>query len=306
MGKKAFICVSGFFILLVILSLQVLTAKGDQNYVGSEACKSCHESAYASYSKSIHAKKALPGSPANREGCESCHGPGAKHVEKGGRKNGDIITFGKKMGAKERSSICLACHGESKGIAFWDMSKHKSAQISCDQCHSVHSIKEKNLKMAEPELCFQCHSDIKVKANKQSRHPVKEGKIKCNDCHNPHGSFGIKLIKADSINELCYKCHSEKRGPFLWEHAPVEENCLICHTAHGSNHSKLLTRKVPQLCQSCHDWSLHPGTPYTSFETFRGTATAGKNRMFARSCLNCHQNIHGSNGPSTRGKRFVR
>jgi hypothetical protein len=28
--------------------------------------------------------------------------------------------------------------------------------------------------------------------------------------------------------------------------------------------------------------------------------------MFARSCLNCHSNIHGSMGPSTRGQRFVR
>jgi hypothetical protein len=28
--------------------------------------------------------------------------------------------------------------------------------------------------------------------------------------------------------------------------------------------------------------------------------------MFARACLNCHSNIHGSMGPSTRGQRFVR
>jgi hypothetical protein len=28
--------------------------------------------------------------------------------------------------------------------------------------------------------------------------------------------------------------------------------------------------------------------------------------MFARACLNCHSNIHGGMGPSTRGQHFVR
>jgi hypothetical protein len=28
--------------------------------------------------------------------------------------------------------------------------------------------------------------------------------------------------------------------------------------------------------------------------------------MFARACLNCHSSIHGSNGPSVRGKVHVR
>ncbi|MDI6762885.1 MAG: DmsE family decaheme c-type cytochrome [Thermodesulfobacteriota bacterium] len=305
MRKNLLILIPLLFAFLFIIHI-LDNAKGSTNYVGSEVCKGCHEESYSSYAKSIHAKKAIAGSPANRGGCESCHGPGAQHAEKGGGKGGDIFGFGKKVSGKEKYSKCLTCHGESKHVVMWDASKHRSADVSCDTCHSVHSTKEKNLKAKEPELCYSCHLDIKVKSNKQSRHPVKEGKIKCNDCHNSHGAFGKKAVKADSVNELCYKCHSEKRGPFMWEHAPVEENCLNCHDAHGSNHSKLLTRKMPQLCQSCHDWSRHPGTIYTSFETFRGTATSGKNRMFARSCLNCHQNVHGSNGPSTRGKRFVR
>jgi hypothetical protein len=28
--------------------------------------------------------------------------------------------------------------------------------------------------------------------------------------------------------------------------------------------------------------------------------------MFARACLNCHGNIHGSNAPSTNGSVFIR
>jgi len=105
---------------------------------------------------------------------------------------------------------------------------------------------------------------------------------------------------------LCYQCHAEKRGPFMWQHPPVDENCLSCHTPHGSNHAKLLQSKPPLLCQSCHDESRHPGTIYTRFETFQGGATSGKNRMFARACLNCHSAIHGGNAPSLRGQTHVR
>ena len=302
--KKVLIFLSVFFIFYLAISA-LNSVKGDAEYVGPETCKGCHEGSYGTYMKSIHAKKAIQGSPANREACESCHGPGAQHAEKGGGKGVAIFAFGKKIDAKDKSAKCLSCHEESKQLAFWDMSKHKSMQVSCDNCHSVHSWREKNLKVMGPELCFNCHTDIRVKTNKQSHHPIKEGKTRCYDCHNPHGSFGTKMIKADAVNELCYKCHAEKRGPFMWQHPPVEENCLNCHTPHGSNHLKLMNQKVPLICQSCHDASRHPGTIYTRFQTFSGSAPS--NRMYARACLNCHSNIHGSVGPAfPRGKAQVR
>ena len=43
----------------------------------------------------------------------------------------------------------------------------------------------------------------------------------CSDCHAVHGSAGPKLAKRDTVNTTCYTCHAEKRGPFVWEHAPV-------------------------------------------------------------------------------------
>jgi hypothetical protein len=51
---------------------------------------------------------------------------------------------------------------------------------------------------------------------------------------------------------------------------------------------------VPLLCQSCHNVGRHPINPYTNLHSFRGPATSNKNRFFARGCLNCHANIHGS------------
>ena len=294
-------------ILFVLFNPTALSARPlESGYVGTEVCMGCHGEIYNVFVESVHGKRAIPGSPANKEGCESCHGSGAAHIEKGGGKGVSIFAFDKRTGPNEKSLKCLGCHEESKSLTFWDMSRHQSADVACDNCHSIHSGTEKYLKAAEPDLCFICHKDIRSQTNKQSHHPVRENRMKCSSCHDPMGSFGRKLIKTDSVNELCYKCHAEKRGPFMWEHPPVEEKCLNCHVPHGSNHSKLLEKKVPFLCHSCHDDRGHPGTIHTSFETFKGSATSNKNRMFARSCLNCHSNIHGSNGPSARGSHWLR
>jgi DmsE family decaheme c-type cytochrome len=184
-----------------------------------------------------------------------------------------------------------------KGLTFLEPEKHQSMQIPCDSCHSIHKpAQEKSfLKAREPDLCFNCHKNIRAQSNKQSHHPVKEGMLNCSSCHDAMGTPNPKgMIKADSINDLCYQCHAEKRGPFAFEHPPVSENCLNCHEPHGSNHSTLLTRKAPLLCESCHDVAGHPSQPYTNLHSFTGPATSSKNRFFGRSCLNCHANIHGS------------
>ena len=82
--------------------------------------------------------------------------------------------------------------------------------------------------------------------------PIREGKVACTDCHNPHGSVTESLLKKDSVNEVCYTCHAERRGPFLFEHAPVRENCLNCHDPHGSINEYSLKVSRPRLCFECH------------------------------------------------------
>jgi len=321
--KKVFlVIVSSFFLFFLLTQTDVI---GNADYAGSESCKACHEEYFAGVMRTAHGKKAVSGSPFSKEGCESCHGPAAEHVDKGGGKGVGIFSFTQEKDAAKRSATCLACHEESKTIAFWNMNRHKSGGVSCDRCHSIHKGAGKSLVAKEPDLCFQCHRDIRAQTNKQSHHPVNEKfvthqELTCSSCHDTMGglstepvgafstrtSFGTnKMIRADSINDLCFKCHTEKRGPFAWEHAPVAENCLSCHEAHGSNHSFLLVRKTPQLCQTCHDLPFHPSQPYTDFQRFLGTG-GSKNRFIGRSCLNCHTNIHGSNFPGDSGRFFVR
>jgi len=279
------------------------TAMSSDDYAGIDTCLGCHDDKAEGFNNSLHGKKINPRTPAAQEGCESCHGPGMEHANKGGGKGvGGIFSFDKKLDADSRAAKCLACHAETTHLAFWDNGRHKSAGIACNDCHSIHHGGEKLLKAAQPDICFSCHKDIRTMVNKQSHHPIKEGRMSCTSCHNPHGGFGEKMIKADSVNDLCYECHAEKRGPFRWEHPPVVENCLNCHQVHGSNHNYMLVRKPPQLCQSCHESFPHAWTLYNSTNAFKGSSP--DSHFVARACLNCHTNIHGSN--STGIKSFRR
>jgi DmsE family decaheme c-type cytochrome len=126
----------------------------------------------------------------------------------------------------------------------------------------------------------------------------------CSDCHNPHGSIGPKLMKRDSINDTCYTCHMEKRGPFVHNHEPVTENCANCHNPHGTTAENMLKARPPFLCHQCHtphggQVAQMPGQGQPS--SIIGPTSSGKNGInytMARGCVNCHTQVHGSNNPS--------
>ena len=294
--------------LLVHLPRPALAQNNQQNgqYVGTEACMACHEDTYNSYIMNRHGIQSDPRTPAARQGCEACHGPGSVHVESDGE--GPILSL-KARGADSAGEInaaCLKCHTRGRQ-ALWHGSVHQSRNLACTSCHSIHKNYPKGLAhKTETETCVQCHKDIRAQMLRRSHHPLREGKMQCSDCHNTHGTVADKLVEGSSVNQKCFECHAQLRGPFLWEHPPVTEDCLTCHTPHGSAHSNLLNAKVPFLCQRCHANVGHP-----SELTARSSADAGQsvyrvlnNRIFYRACLNCHIAVHGSNHPS--GKALVR
>jgi DmsE family decaheme c-type cytochrome len=152
------------------------------------------------------------------------------------------------------------------------------------------------------EVCATCHRDVRVQFNRRSHMPLPEGRLSCADCHNPHGGFSKPLLKTATVNETCFSCHADKRGPFLFEHAPVRDSCLTCHTPHGSNHANLTVLPVPMLCRQCHVNSQHVNDLLTRQGLRSGIAP--DERVMGRACLNCHANIHGSNHPA--GATFVK
>ena len=264
---------------------------------GDARCMRCHadegESPVLAIGKTKHGTVADGRTPT----CTSCHGASETHINRpAGAKERPRPerVFGKKsnVAAETQNQACLTCHQGGKRI-HWQSSMHASRDTTCTSCHQVHAQHDKvRDKTTQAEVCFACHKEQRAQINRPSRHPIREGKVACSDCHNPHGSVGPSMMVRDSVNDTCYTCHMEKRGPFVRSHQPVTEDCAICHNPHGTTTPNLLKSRPPFLCQQCHEPTSHRG----NVASLTGTST-GANTL-ARGCLNCHTNIHGTNNPA--------
>jgi DmsE family decaheme c-type cytochrome len=306
------------------------TAQGPATYVGEKACTTCHDAENKSFGHTTHAKifRENPSNETEKTVCEACHGPGSLHIKNTKDRN-LLVGFSKGWGSSiaKMNGQCLNCHKGGQRI-FWEGSIHQTNKLACSDCHNPMAKFSGGGLLKKPsitETCQTCHQQQRAEFKKKSHMPVPEGKMSCEDCHNPHGTSNKRLLKADNVNDLCYTCHAEKRGPYLWEHAPVRENCMNCHVPHGSNADKLLVQTRPFLCAGCHSttgsmghlvWGSNTtgdvvnGDP-TSYGQTNGGLQAGttatvlaSKRMTGRSCQNCHSMIHGSNAPG--GARFQR
>jgi DmsE family decaheme c-type cytochrome len=232
--------------------------------IGNEVCKTCHISLDEHKVNVYHSD------------CLACHTPESKHFTEPGK---DQVKF-------PAADNCLSCHKNNDHKRMnWAFSAHKKAKLECRDCHGLHSpkVKELNVGMWKSDknsaLCMSCHKDVAARMNMPSHHPVKEGGLSCVSCHDPHSGKQTSLA---GKNAQCTQCHQNVRGPKVFEHAPVVEDCTICHNPHGSPNRRLLNLAQPMQCLQCHSLATNMhGNP---------TLTGAQ----LRNCTNCHSAVHGS------------
>jgi DmsE family decaheme c-type cytochrome len=264
-------------------------------YVGSETCKTCHEDRFNEIAASPHWQSVLKVNGTEAHSCEACHGPGSEHVDAGGETS-KIYSF-KGKHADEVSRRCLQCHEFTTEHGNFMRSPHLKANVGCTTCHSPHHPTDKATLLVDeqPTLCYRCHTETKSDFAKPFRHRVNEKLILCSDCHSVHGGLVMaRSLRTTPGQELvCYTCHRDKQGPFLFEHLPVKtEGCVSCHTPHGSTNPRLLrVYPVNLLCMQCHTTTTNSGVP--AIPSFHNQAQK------YQACTMCHPMIHGSNGAET-------
>ncbi len=214
-------------------------------FVGNKSCFECHTNITRLFPSSPHSRLHIEGVPMKEQaGCESCHGPGSKHVASGGGRGRFILNPGK-----------------------------------------------------DPAACYACHLQTHAEFSLPNHHPVREGRMNCVQCHDPHGADILRpagLLSVTRQNETCAQCHREQSRQVIYEHEALREGCTICHSPHGSINRKLLTERDANLCLRCH--AQTPGAGGQRQRIFIGSSDHTlRLRQGACWSAGCHTAIHGSN-----------
>src|SRR5271154_142735 len=269
-------------------------AANPSGYAGAEACQACHAEIYTGWEKSAHWKQTYKEGGIAKHGCEDCHGAAASHVADPADTS-KLFLF-EKASTKEIDARCLGCHAGGTQHMNAINSEHARNEVSCIACHSPHHGKDSDFMLvkSQPELCYSCHLAKKAEFDMPFHHRVNEGLVQCTDCHNPHGTVKPKQVRTSSSQDaVCFTCHTDKQGPFVYEHAPVKvDGCESCHLVHGGpNPHMLKLSNVNLLCLQCHTTSSFSGAP--------GAPSFHNQASFFQSCVLCHSEIHGSNFDAT-------
>jgi len=280
--------------MLLVLACMTLLAAWPVAAGAESPCADCHDDVAEAMAHQIHMRIEPFEVQGRTVGCEGCHGDGTQHMEEGDAAL--IRTFAEPEAAD--AGVCLDCHA-GKGLGEWNASIHAMEGLQCFDCHAIHAEKK------PLNACKGCHSDTMAEFQLPSHHPVREGKMTCVSCHDPHAATEAHMRTHQRVNDLCYVCHQDKEGPFIFEHEPVQEDCRLCHVAHGAVADNLLTANEPMLCLQCHEFHFHAGllSPEDAIEV-GGTerenpfGVHSMNVAFSTACSQCHSKVHGSDLPS--------
>lgn len=220
------------------------------------------------------------------------------------------------------SKQCAQCHEEktkhfgTASHARLNVADAKAGDTGCESCHGPASLHVAagggkgtiiNPKKS-PDTCFQCHLDKRGQFTLPNSHQVLNGRMSCSDCHDVHqgGAVVGAGFDIEKKNSACTKCHTEQKGPFVYEHGAMREGCTSCHNPHGTVNQKMLVARDGNLCLRCHlgapqSITVGTNTGVTTGQIVANVAQGGHSRSSAfqanGTCwaAGCHEKPHGSN-----------
>lgn len=271
----------GFIVLAVVVAGFFTTAKSADQVPEFGICAECHEDVCSDFELVRHAEVATARWTEiahNVESlCANCHGDPTQHLEEGGGP-GTIFAFKETDEAQGKAQKCLNCHSGTRARFF--ASSHGKAAMDCTNCHDQ-LMQSTAVKKSPTKICISCHQDTYAQFQLNERHRLQEGILECTTCHDQHAPSATERLGGFK-HQLCLSCHTDKGGPFLYEHGASRiEGCSTCHETHGTPNRHMLTHQsTSDLCFSCHTSAISWHSRFTSTGT---------------NCTVCHSTIHGSN-----------
>lgn len=287
-----------FFATAAVIFMIALGPAAAKGIAGAmEVCGDCHDEVVEALAKTPHSTLDSEGwkLPEGADvACTACHGDASAHLDAGGGE-GTIYNFEGGL-PSDVTARCMTCHGDAH--PRFAATPHAQAGLTCTSCHGIHSGSSSSSMLvsqsaaaglagldANSSLCYDCHAEVVTQFEFNERHRLQEGILQCTTCHNPHDP-PTRARLGGFKQEMCLECHTDKRGPFIFEHGSVRvEGCAACHDVHGSpNRHQLKHQNVAELCYSCHVVvaSFHVRSDELRFD-------------LDANCTNCHAAIHGSN-----------
>ncbi len=216
----------------------------------SKYCVGCHSVGFDPATKDIveHAV-----------GCESCHGPGAKHAGDPVKSN---IVNPKKLPQDRQEEICASCHvrgkdisgeyffpigwkpgeplykylvpiekkeGESDNNAIhrlwdkWRADREAQARSRCEVCGIHQSQKPQGAKISMDQVCMSCH-EYEDRLPLHTHHKA-ETKIGCMDCHMQKPAAESNESKENNVHSYgFFLIHPQN----CWD-KEIYKRCAKCH-----------------------------------------------------------------------------